>query len=289
MNLPPFVSHKPLSEVCTFGIGGPARLFTDVSEIEQMQAVLRYCLQEKLPFFILGKGSNCLFDDRGFDGLVIRNKISYLAWEEEEVRVGAGYSFSLLGLKTAKKDLTGLEFASGIPATVGGAVFMNAGAGGKETKDCLLRVLFVEEDGTLSSYEKDGIDFGYRFSSFQKKKGAVVGAVFKLSSKPKAREEQSVLLEYRKKTQPYQDPSAGCIFRNPPGMSAGALIERSGLKGLRIGGIEVSPVHANFLVNTGEGRAEEVLELIAEIQHRVKERFAVELEPEVRWIPYQNS
>ena len=252
-----------------------------------MQAAVRYSFLEKVPFFILGKGSNCLFDDRGFDGLVIQNKISYLKIEGNEVDVGSGYSFSMLGLKTAKEHLAGLEFASGIPATVGGAVFMNAGANGSETADHLKEVLFLDEKGDLHSFEKKDLIFSYRFSSFQSMKGAIVSAKFVLTPSPTARDKQFTIIEYRKKTQPYQDPSIGCVFKNPEGASAGALIEKSGLKGFSIGGAEVSPMHANFIVNKGNASAKDVLDLAREVERLVKDSTGVKLEMEIRCIPYQ--
>jgi UDP-N-acetylmuramate dehydrogenase len=285
--LPPFQSHKLLQDVSTFAIGGPARFFTTVSTVEEMQAVLSHCHIEKVPFFILGKGSNCLFNDKGLDALVIQNKISYLDIQDSVVDVGSGYSFSMLGLKTAKSGLSGLEFASGIPATVGGAIFMNAGANGAETADCLEEVTFVDHVGKLHTWKKSELAFSYRFSSFQQKKGAIVSAKFLLASSEEARKKQFAIIEYRKRTQPYQDPSAGCVFRNPVGWSAGALIEKSGLKGFSIGGAEVSSMHANFIVNKGGATAEDVLSLVEEVKKRVLAATGVELEMEVRCIPYQ--
>lgn len=287
--LPLLQSYKPLKEVSTFEIGGPARLFSVVSSVEEMQAVLRYAYLEKIPFFVLGKGSNCLFDDKGFDGLVIQNKISYLKIEGNQVDVGAGYSFSLLGLKTAKEHLSGLEFASGIPATVGGCVFMNAGANGSTTADSLSDVFFVDERGDLCSFAKKDLVFGYRFSSFQEKKGAIVSAKFILTPSLEARDKQFSIIEYRKKTQPYHDPSAGCVFKNPEGTSAGALIEKSGLKGLSVGGAEVSLIHANFIVNRGGASTQDVLTLAKEVERLVKDSTGIKLEMEIRCIPYQIS
>lgn len=286
--LPLLQAHKPLKEVSTFGIGGPARLFTIVSCVEEMQRALQYSFREKIPFFVLGKGSNCLFDDKGFDGLVIQNKISYLEMEGERVDVGSGYSFSMLGLKTAKHQLSGLEFASGIPATVGGAIYMNAGANGKETGDHLEEVLFATEEGELISYRKKDLVFAYRYSSFQNMKGAILSAKFGLTPSPTARDKQFTIIEYRKKTQPYQDPSAGCVFRNPEGVSAGALIEKTGLKGFSIGGAEVSPMHANFIVNRQNASARDVLALAKEVERLVKEATGVNLEMEIRCIPYKS-
>jgi UDP-N-acetylmuramate dehydrogenase len=287
ISLPPFQRNKSLREVSTFYIGGPARLFVEVTSIEEMQTVLKHCNEEKISFFILGKGSNCLFDDRGFDGLVIQNKISYFQIKGLEVEVGAGYSFSMLGLKTAKQGLSGLEFASGIPATVGGAIFMNAGANGQETFNTLSEVLFIDETGNLHSYKKKELAFRYRFSSFQEKKGAIVGAKFCLTSSEEARNKQLSIIDYRTKTQPYNQPSIGCIFKNPEGASAGGLIEKSGLKGFCIGDAEVSLKHANFIVNRREALAKDVLALARHVQETVKEETGVDLEMEVRCIPYQ--
>jgi UDP-N-acetylmuramate dehydrogenase len=285
--LPSFQSHKPLKEVSTFGIGGPAKLFTEVFEIEQMQAVLAHAHSLSLPFFILGKGSNCLFDDRGFDGLVIHNKISYLKIEGCEVDVGSGFSFSMLGLRTAKQGLAGLEFASGIPATVGGAVFMNAGANGQEACQTLLEVGFVDPQGIFHTLTKDALEFSYRHSSLQNRKGAIVSAKFRLTESAAAREKQLSIIEYRTETQPYGDRSIGCFFKNPVGKSAGALIEKTGLKGFAVGGAEVSTKHANFIINKEGALAGDVLILARQVQEKVKEATGIELEMEVRCIPYQ--
>jgi len=285
--LPPFQSDKPLKEVSTFGIGGPAKLFTEVFETEQMQAVLTYAHEISLPFFVLGKGSNCLFDDRGFDGLVIHNKISYLKIKGCEVDVGAGFSFSMLGLRTAKQGLAGLEFASGIPATVGGAVFMNAGANGQETCQTLLEVGFVDAQGVFRTLTKDELEFSYRHSSFQKKKGAIVSAKFRLTESAEARGKQLSIIEYRTETQPYGDRSIGCFFKNPAGRSAGSLIEQTGLKGFAVGGAEVSTKHANFIINKEGALAGDVLVLARRVQEKVKEATGIELEMEARCVPYQ--
>ena len=285
--LPLFQSDKPLKEVSTFGIGGPAKLFTEVFEIEQMQVVLAHAFDQSLPFFVLGKGSNCLFDDRGFDGLVIHNKISYLKIEGCEVDVGSGFSFSMLGLRTAKQGLAGLEFASGIPATVGGAIYMNAGANGQETFQTLFEVRFVDAQGNLHTLTKEELEFSYRFSSFQKRRGAIVSAKFHLTECTAARGKQLSIIEYRTETQPYGDRSIGCFFKNPVGKSAGALIEQAGLKGFSVGGAEVSTKHANFIVNKEGALAGDVLILAKQVQEKVKEATGVELEMEARCIPYQ--
>ena len=277
--------QRLLSEFSTFGIGGPVRYFLEVSSIQEMEKALRFARENDLPFLILGKGSNCLFDDKGFEGLAILNKIDFCDYRASRVSVGSGYSFSLLGVQTARKGFSGLEFASGIPATVGGAVFMNAGANGKETCDALESVLYLHANGEKREYRKEELSFAYRFSSFQKMKGAILSATFSLHSDPTARAQQLKIIDYRMRTQPYKDKSAGCVFRNPQeGVSAGALIDQCGLKGFSFGGAKVSEMHANFIVNGGSASSRDVIELIRLIQEKVKEKTGVHLEPEIRLI-----
>ncbi|HSX11186.1 MAG TPA: UDP-N-acetylmuramate dehydrogenase [Chlamydiales bacterium] len=268
--------NRFLSEFSTFGIGGPIRSFVEVSTCEEMEEALSL----NLPTFVIGKGSNCLFDDKGFDGLVILNKIDFCHWSESEVTVGSGYSFSLLGVQTARNGFSGLEFASGIPATVGGAVFMNAGANGKETCDALKSVLYF--DGTRRLFDRSELTFAYRKSPFQGMKGAILSATFSLQPNREARKSQLQIIDYRMKTQPLREKSAGCVFRNPPGASAGAMIDRCGLKGTQVGGAKVSEIHANFIVNTGSASSQDVLQLIQLVQERVFQHTGVHLEPEIR-------
>ena len=285
-----FQENASLNALNTFGIGGPARYFIEVTSIAKMQATLRHCHAHRLRYFILGKGSNSLFDDRGFNGVVILNKIAFLSHPTQDcIHVGAGYSFSLLGTQTARRSLGGLEFACGIPGSVGGAVFMNAGANGAETFQALSAVDFITDQGELLHLPKTELSYGYRSSCFQKMPGAIVGATFLLSSSPEARAKQLNIINYRKMTQPYSDKSAGCVFRNPAGGHAGALIEQCGLKGNSIGGAQVSCKHANFIINTGAGSSDSVLSLIEAIKTCVKDKTGVELESEIRYIPYSEE
>ncbi|MCB1108005.1 MAG: UDP-N-acetylmuramate dehydrogenase [Chlamydiia bacterium] len=277
--------NKSLKPFTTFGIGGEARYFIEVRTISQMQEVRHYINREKIPYWVVGKGSNSLFDDRGFDGLVILNKIDFFEFEEGSLHVGAGFSFSLLGAKIARKKWGGLEFASGIPGTVGGAIYMNAGANGKETCDHLTAVGVIDEEGRY--LEKKNLPFSYRTSPFQNNRDIIVSGRFQLDKVENAREAQLKIIEYRTKTQPYGEKSVGCIFRNPRDKSAGALIEQCGLKGKKIGGAEVSLVHGNFIVNREGATASDVLKLIELIRETVREKTGEELEIEVRPIPYQ--
>lgn len=279
-----------LKDLSTIKVGGEARYYLAIRSVEAMADALQSCQREGLPFFILGKGSNCLFDDRGFDGVVLHNKIEGCEWlEGHRVRVGAGFSFSLLGVQSAKRDLAGLEFASGIPASVGGAVFMNAGANGQETADTLSEVEFLDEHGKLHLFQCSELNFSYRHSPFQTMKGAIVKATFQLKPCSEAREKQLKILDYRIKTQPYGEPSAGCIFRNPAGDSSGRLIESAGLKGQLEGDAKVSEKHANFIINRQGATAADILKLIEKVQKEVHTKSGLWLEPEVRMIPYRGN
>jgi UDP-N-acetylmuramate dehydrogenase len=224
----------------------------------------------------------------GFAGAILVNKIDFCQETTPGTfRVGAGYSFTLLGTQTARQGWAGLEFASGIPGSVGGAVFMNAGATGGETRDILVSVEFVAADGTLHTYTKEQIDFAYRKSSFQNMSGAIVAATFTLTHNSEARKKQIEILTKRVKTQPYSAKSAGCIFVNPVTGSAGALIDSCGLKGMGVGGAQVSTLHANFLINADKATCKDMLGLIELVQARVKESTGTVLHPEVRYIPYE--
>ncbi|MDR3623759.1 MAG: UDP-N-acetylmuramate dehydrogenase [Chlamydiales bacterium] len=285
-----FKKNELLSKVSTFRLGGPADYCIEARDIETLIQVLHFCKSNHLDYFVIGKGSNCLFSDLGFRGLVIINKIDFMEVKKNRFRVGAGYSFSLLGSQTARLGFSGLEFAAGIPASVGGAVFMNAGANGKEVCESLESVEYVSNDGDVRVFEKDELTFGYRKSSFQEMRGVIVAATFKLEECKLARGRQLEIIQYRKKTQPLNEPSAGCVFQNPKGqkeescLSAGKLIEMSELKGISLGGVKVSEKHANFIVNTGSGSAQDVLRLVQLIKSQVKEKMGIELREEIRLI-----
>ncbi len=283
-----FEEGRHLKEFTTFGIGGPARYFTQVSTIEELSKAVRWCHDNHINYLVLGKGSNSLFSDQGFNGAIILNKIQFIQEQEGEFYVGAGYSFSLLGTQTARKGWEGLEFASGIPGSVGGAVFMNAGSNGTETFETITEVTFVSERGEIEILPKSAIEWSYRHTSFHEKKGAIAAARFKLKPSTEARKKQLTLIDYRTKTQPYSDQSAGCVFRNAPQASAGRLIEECGLKGTSIGGAEVSTMHANFIINKGTATADDVLNLAKLVQKTVQEKTGQLLQMEIRVIPYDN-
>lgn len=281
-----FEKNCLLKERTTFGIGGAAKYFIEAQTIAKLQEVIHFCQQEQLRYFVLGKGSNTLFHDEGFDGLVILNKIQFIEEADGEFYVGAGYSFSLLGSQTARRGWEGLEFASGIPGSVGGAVFMNAGASGSDTFQMLTEVTFINEKGELEILPKEAIQWGYRWTSFHERKGAVAAARFQLKASLEARKRQLALIDYRRQTQPYSDRSAGCAFRNTPKASAGQLIEVCGLKGATIGDAAVSLMHGNFIINKGDAKASDVLALAKLIQKTVHEKTGHCLEMEMRVVPF---
>jgi UDP-N-acetylmuramate dehydrogenase len=280
-----FQEGRSLKDLTTFGIGGPAKYFIEVTSIEQLSEAISHCHTKNLRYLVLGKGSNILFSDEGYNGVVILNKIHFCEEEKGIFYVGAGYSFSLLGSQTARKGWAGLEFASGIPGSIGGAVYMNAGANGGETFQYLTEVTYVNEKGKVEVLPKGKLQWGYRMSSFQNLKGAIAAARFHLIPSTEARARQLKIIDYRTKTQPYGDMSAGCVFRNASDSSAGALIEKCGLKGYSIGGAEVSPLHANFIVNRQDAKAQDVIDLAAHIKKVVFEKTGHELEMEIRVIP----
>lgn len=292
MTLPfPHEKQKLLREFSTFGIGGPARFFAQAYTADEMQKMLLCSFEQGLQTFILGKGSNSLFDDRGFNGLVILNRIDFLEQPNPAkgiFRAGAGYSFARMGGLTARKHWSGLEFASGIPASVGGAIYMNAGAGGRETADALKGVVYITEKGELKQFLKEELEFGYRISSFQKWKGAIVEGIFELTRSECSKNQQKQLLDYRLKTQPYGEKSAGCAFRNPKMYTAGQLLEELGLKNESVGDARISEKHANFIINQGKAKAQDVLDLIGKVKERVYREKGIILEEEIRFIPYDS-
>ncbi len=274
----------PLKDLSTFHIGGKARFFTSVKTKDELKEAFLFAKSENLPYFILGKGSNILIDDRGFQGLVIHNKIDFCEFTNNEINVGSGFSFSRLGIESVAKGLTGLEFASTIPGSVGGAIFMNASAFGDSLAKTISKVLYMTKDGEEKVFLANELNFGYRCSSFNNLLGCIVSAEFKLEFFKDAKKKLLELVEKRKKSQP-SGFSIGCIFRNGTGYFAGELIEKCGLKGKKIGEAFVSEVHANFIMNEENAKSEDVLSLIACVKKEVKEKFAVELKEEIKYLP----
>jgi UDP-N-acetylmuramate dehydrogenase len=277
--------NEPLAEYTTWKIGGPADVFLIPKGKEELINALKILYEHQVPWTTIGRGSNMLVSDKGIRGVVIKlgEGLNDLRFEDELVYVGGAYSFIKLSVMSGKKGLTGLEFAGGIPGTVGGAVYMNAGAHGSDVSQTLLKAEVVLETGELVQWNAEELQFAYRYSKLHKVKGIVTEAVFKLKHGDR-KEIAAAMASYkdrRLRTQPLHLAVAGSVFRNPENNFAAKLIEQSGLKGKRCGNAEVSMQHANFIVNTGQATARDVLTLIEQIQMEVFEGYGIQLIPEV--------
>ncbi|MFB5281348.1 UDP-N-acetylmuramate dehydrogenase [Peribacillus sp. Hz7] len=281
--------NEPLANHTTMKMGGPADLFIEPSSIENLEKTMKIIRENNVPWRAIGRGSNLLVSDAGIEGALIKlgKGLDHLEINESEIRVGAGYSLVSLSVQISKKGLAGLEFASGIPGSVGGSVYMNAGAHGSDMSEILEKAYVLFADGTLAWLSQEEMEFSYRTSILQKKRpGIVLEAIFQLT--PGNREEIVAKMQsnknYRKETQPYNLPCAGSIFRNPLPHYAGQLVQEAGLKGYSIGGAQISPMHGNFIVNTGNGKAADVLALIQYVKDTVFKQYGIMMETEVEII-----
>lgn len=276
--------EEPLAPRTTWRIGGAARFFADVDDVAALAALLGWAEAERLPAIPLGKGSNVLVPDEGLDAVVfvLTGELASVSVEAPVVRAGGGASLMALALTARNAGLSGVEGLSGIPSSVGGAVRINAGAYGTEIFDVLEEVTLVSRAGEIRVVPAASIPHGYRWSALCEGDDVVAAATLRL--RPAARDEIDARLagvrERRKNALPVQ-PNAGSVFKNPPGDHAGRLLEACGLKGLRIGGAEVSGRHANVIVNTGGATAADVRELMARMRLTVREKLGVDLSPEV--------
>lgn len=284
---------EKLAAHTTFRIGGPADYFLMPANVHEVAAVVELCKKEKIPYYVLGNGSNILAGDLGFRGAIIQvgkkmSEFEILSQDGEQVHIKAqaGILLSTLARWIANQSLTGFEFASGIPGTLGGAVAMNAGAYGGEIKDCICCATVLDSNGNITSLDKEELELGYRTSIIQKEDYIVLEAEFCLSKGDsfQIQERMVELQKKRKEKQPLEYPSAGSTFKRPEGYFAGKLIEDSGLKGYRVGDIMVSDKHCGFVVNVGKGTAKDAHQLLQDVERKVWETFQVQLEPEVRFL-----
>ncbi|MBD5087941.1 MAG: UDP-N-acetylmuramate dehydrogenase [Clostridiales bacterium] len=282
-----------LSKHTTFKMGGEADYFVIPQSPEEIVELVNLCNKEKVPFYILGNGSNILVGDKGYRGVIIQigkgmEKIEFGETIEGQTRVlaGAGVSLAKLAKMVAGKGLTGFEFASGIPGTLGGAITMNAGAYGGEIKDCILWAKVIDKQGQIRVIEKKDLELGYRTSVIQKDGYIVVEAEFTFASGviEEIEKKMTDLNRQRVEKQPLNYPSAGSTFKRPEGYFAGKLIMDAGLAGYQVGDIMVSTKHCGFVVNVGAGTAKDARQLIEDVSRIVYEKFQVKLEPEVRFL-----
>ena len=280
--------EEPMKHHTSFKIGGPADLFFMPQSIEDLTAMIHLCRSASIPFYIMGNGSNLLVGDQGYRGVIIQvyRNLSHYRIEGNTVIAEAGILLSKLANRIYDAGLQGFEFASGIPGTLGGAVYMNAGAYGGEIKDIIISAKVLSRQGDIKSLSKQALELGYRHSALMKDGDIVLSAEMALTpgTQKSIREKMDDLNFRRKDKQPVEKPSAGSTFKRPVGYYAGKLIMDAGLRGYQIGDARVSDKHCGFVINTGNATSADVLALIQHIQKEVKNQFGVDLEPEVRMI-----
>jgi UDP-N-acetylmuramate dehydrogenase len=280
---------EPLDTRTSFGIGGPAEFFVEVAKAESIERILDGCVEREIPHLLLGAGTNLLIADAGVDGLVIRVVNRDHAIEGTKVRGGAGLKMMRLARTVADANLRGFEFAIGVPGTIGGAVYQNAGCWGHELKEVLVEATGYVPGKGRQRWTLAELHLGYRTSALRD--GALKGALvidatvhLRRGDGEEARQLMTKLTRERNETQPIKTKNCGSVFKNPPGDSAGRLVQAAGLKGLRVGSAVVSELHGNFIVNEGGAGAQDVRALIEKVQAEVKRRFGAELEPEVEFV-----
>ena len=279
------LQNEPLAKYTTWKIGGPADILVIPDTKQQIMTLMKLVYEYNIPWMQIGRGSNILVTDKGIRGLVIKlgDSFNNTRFLNNSVIAGASCSFVKLSVLAAKHGFTGLEFASGIPGTVGGAVYMNAGAHGSDVSQIFQAAEIVLETGELVNYYLEDMGFAYRHSRLHHQKGIVLSATFRLNSdvKQNITAKMTAFKDKRRTTQPLQEPCAGSVFRNPTGDYAARLIQTSGLKGMVIGGAQVSTLHANFIVNNGQATAEDVITLMEQIRKIISSQHGIELVPEV--------
>jgi UDP-N-acetylmuramate dehydrogenase len=282
-----------LAPYTTFKIGGPARYFVVAKTVADVAEAITFAKQKQVKWFVLGGGSDVLVSDAGFNGLVIKSELTDIAFDSEKGRVtaGSGVRLSRMITQAAQQGLSGLEFAIGVPASVGGAVWANLGARGKETQEVFVEATVLDADGNQHLITREQGKFGYRESIFKHEQYIILEATFQLQHEDPETIKKRVqeLSALRKETQDLAAKCAGCVFRNPKNqtdVAAAKLIDDLGLKGLTIGGAQVSPIHANFIINTGNATAEDVIILISLIKQKVRDNKGVQLMEEIEYVGF---
>jgi UDP-N-acetylmuramate dehydrogenase len=279
---------EPMSNHTTFKIGGAAEYFLTPQTESQLVALVKALNEKKCPFIVIGNGSNLLVSDKGISGAVISlyKNMSDIRVENEIIYAECGALLSRVSTEALKNHLEGFEFASGIPGTVGGGVYMNAGAYGGELKDIVETVRYMDMSGSVFEISSEMCGFGYRHSIFSENEYIILGASFKLKKGDENEIRQKIddFNNRRKEKQPVDKPSAGSTFKRPEGYFAGTLIEQAGLKGFAIGGAQISEKHAGFVINKGGATAKDVVALIEHVKNVIFEKNGVKLEPEIKFV-----
>lgn len=288
-NVATIIENEPLSKHTTWKIGGPADAYIIPNNRDGLVKIIEILNSNKVKWKVLGKGSNLLVSDKGYRGAIIslqQEGFRELDIDQTTINVGADFSLVRLANLAAKNGLTGLEFAGGIPGTVGGAIYMNAGAHNSDISNILIEAEVLNGSGIIESWSNKDFEFSYRHSKLQECKGIIISATFNLSygDRKIIAEKMASYKDRRRRTQPYNLPCAGSVFRNPKDDYAGRLIEELGLKGYKIGDAQVSTLHSNFIVNTGNATAKDIIDLIEYIRNKVIEAYNIELTSEVELI-----
>ena len=280
---------EPMSSHCTFRAGGTAKYYVIPDEYTKVRDVLRLCVEENIPYYVIGNGSNLLVQDDGFDGVIIEidSALAKIEINGNEIVAKAGAKLSKIAVKALNESLTGFEFAHGIPGNLGGAVTMNAGAYGGEMKDVLKWLKVLDNNGEMKTLKAEELELGYRTSIIVKEKMIVLEACIELheGNRDEIEMHMKELMAKRKEKQPLEYPSAGSTFKRPEGYFAGKLIQDAGLKGYRVGGAMVSEKHSGFVINYDNATATDIINLMKDVRKKVYEEFQVTLEPEVKILP----
>ncbi len=281
-------ADEPLSAYTTFKIGGRCELMVFINSHESLSQLVKSANAVGVKYMVLGNGSNVLFSDDGYSGVIflMGHDFSDISVSDNKITASAGAMLSKVCRTALDSSLCGMEFAWGIPGTVGGAVYMNAGAYGGEMKDIVAAVTCLTPSGDIVTYQKDELDFGYRHSRFKESGEIVLSAEYNLAKGDydEIKSKMDELMNRRKSRQPLEYPSAGSAFKRPEGTFAGLVIEESGLKGYKVGGAQISQKHANFIINLGGATACDVLTLVSDVKRIVKEKTGFSLECEIEFV-----
>lgn len=292
LNIGQILEDEPMYKHTTFKVGGPAKLYIKVNSIDSLEKVLTYCKQNEVEYIVIGKGSNLLFSDKTYNGIIVslNSFINQYHINGSIITADAGVSMINLAYEAAKVGLSGFEFMGGIPGTIGGGVYMNAGAYNYDIASVVKAVTVLNENLEIVTLSHEDMRFSYRHSILQEKQQWIVlSATFKLSAgdPKKIKEILDERKERRMSSQPWNLPSAGSVFRNPAQKSAWHYIDAAGLRGYTIGGAQISPKHSNFIVNNGYASAKDIYELITYTKKKVKDKFDIELQQEVCFINWE--
>lgn len=280
------LKDEPMKKHTTFRVGGNADYFVMPQNASEIRAIVTLCKHAEIPYYILGNGSNLLVSDTGYRGVIIQiyKEMNDIQVEGDKIKVQAGALLSRVGNIALEAELTGFEFAAGIPGTVGGAVVMNAGAYGGEMRDIIVNATVLTQDGDIVTINKEDLELGYRTSVIAKKGYIVLEAEYQLQKgdKEAIRAKMDELKVQRVTKQPLEYPSAGSTFKRPEGYFAGKLIQDAGLRGFQVGGAQVSEKHCGFVINKDQATAADIMELMRQVSEKVMQEFGVKLEAEVK-------